>query len=218
MARKLASSIATGKRTAPKSAGPAKPVVLTRSGKNVNTGTRKSGVQWTREYGAMRKRFEEAARGAHVKIGVLASQGGGAKSIRKSKHVGERGTARNAVNKAFEVTDIFLVELAAIHEFGSPAAHIPERSFIRRTFDTKHTEIRALATKLAAKIVDGKMDIDKALTVLGQFCAAEVKKTITRDRIPPPLKPATIEAKGSNRPLVDTGRLLGAISYEVNSK
>lgn len=217
MARKLASSIATGKRTAPKSSGPGRSSVMTRGGKNVNTGTRKSGVQWTKEYGSMRKRFEEAASGAHVKIGVLASQGGGARAIRRSKHIGERGTARNAVNKAFEVTDISLVELAAIHEFGSPAARIPERSFIRRTFDAKHVEIRALATKLAAKIVDGKMSVDKALTVLGQFCAAEVKKTITRDRIPPPLKPATVEAKGSDRPLVDSGRLLGAITYEVKS-
>lgn len=107
-------------------------------------------------------------------------------------------------------------ELAAIHEFGAPGANIPERSFIRRTFLTKRTEIAAVCAKLAKGIVAGKIEPERALNVLGAFCSTEVKKTITEGAgVPPPLQPETIARKGSDRPLVDTGRLLNAISWEL---
>lgn len=131
----------------------------------------------------------------HVKVGVLASQGGNS----------DHGDG------------ITMLELAAIHEFGSPAAGIPERSFLRRTFTFKKIGLEELQRKLAAAIVKGKIAPYAAMHILGQWGAAQVKNTIASDaHIPPPLKPATVAAKGSDRPLVDTGRLVGAISYEVS--
>ena len=45
---------------------------------------------------------------------------------------------------------------------------------------------------------------------------AEIKMTQKIDSyIPPPLAEATINAKGSSQPLVDTGQLYGQISHEV---
>lgn len=133
----------------------------------------------------------------HVKVGVLASKGGNA------EHADD---------------GITMIELAAIHEFGSPAANIPERSFIRRTFTFKRIQLDPLQRKLAKALVLGKITPIVAMNMLGQWAAAQVKRTITADEpIPPPLKPATIAAKGSTRPLVDTGRLVGAISYEVST-
>ena len=180
---------------------------------------RRSGVAWTKEWGDLKKRSEQAARGAHVRVGVL-SNGQHTPGIAQSRHVGERGTAQNAVNKAFNTTGIDLVTLAAIHEFGSPAASIPERSFIRRTLDAKHGEIVALAAKLAGGVVNGKIKLEKALEILGQFLAAEIKKTIANG-IPPELQPATIAArkrkfgKASTKPLIATGQLRASITHEV---
>lgn len=131
-----------------------------------------------------------------LQVGVLASRGGNA------LHDKESG--------------LTMIELAAIHEFGSPAANIPERSFIRRTFEKKDRETVRLLRRLAHAVVTGKMDARKALNLLGAWGASQVKATIAEGPgIPPPLAPATIERKGSSRPLVDTGRLLDSITWEV---
>ncbi len=147
----------------------------------------------TKTWEAIKANIESVGVGSHVKVGVLASRGGDAEH-------GDDG--------------ITLIELAAIHEFGSPAANIPERSFIRRTFNASSAELRVMQTKLAAAVLRG-MPVPKALSILGAWAANAIKRTITGDHIPPPLKPATIARKGSDRPLVDSGRLLGAISFEV---
>lgn len=142
----------------------------------------------------LKKRVEEMGRD-HVRVGVLASKGGDAPA-------GEDG--------------ITLVELAAIHEFGSPAAGVPERSFIRRTVVEQDGAIRDMQGKLAKAVVLGRMTVERALGMLGAFLVGAIRRTITQgDGVPPPLKDATIARKGSTRPLVDTGRLLGSITYEV---
>jgi hypothetical protein len=106
------------------------------------------------------------------------------------------------------------VELAAIHEFGSPAANIPERSFIRRTFREQKDKLDALLFKIAKGVVSDKTDLATGLNLLGQWAVAAIRKTITGGPgIPPPLKPATIARKKSTRPLVDTGQLVNSITY-----
>lgn len=132
---------------------------------------------------------------AHVRVGVLASKGG---------------------SERVPGTDFDMVTLAAVHEFGSPAAGVPERSFIRRTFEQKRDELAQVCGLLAREIITKGMDPLKALARLGAWGAAEVKKTITQgEGVPPPNAPSTVAAKGSDRPLVDTGRLVGSINFEV---
>jgi hypothetical protein len=128
-------------------------------------------------------------------VGVLASKGG--------KQKAEKGS-------------ISLVELAAIHEFGSPAAGIPERSFLRAPLRGDNRTISALMKKLAKAVVDGRLTHKKALEILGQAGVSEVNKYVRQGANLKPLKPATIARKKSSRPLIDTGRMLQAVSYEVS--
>ncbi len=122
-----------------------------------------------------------------------------------------------------------IVALAATHEFGAPARSnaatkhtfhgIPERSFIRRTFEEKREEVAKFATDLAVRVVTKGLSITRALEALGKKAAVEVQKTITEgDGVPPPLAASTIERKGSARPLVEDGRLLASITHEVFDK
>jgi len=135
-------------------------------------------------------------RDAHVKVGILQARGGDADA-------GDGMT---------------MVGLGTIHEFGAPAAGIPERSFIRRTF-ADPAPTKAVAARLVTQVVEGGMSLRTALDALGAWGAAAVKKTITAGpHIPPALKPATVARKGSDRPLVDTGRLVGSISWEVSER
>lgn len=113
-------------------------------------------------------------------------------------------------------SDLTVAEIAAILEFGTEDGHIPARPALRSTFDAQREELVKLGAKLIDKVLDGKMDTRTALNVLGAKLAAETKKTITTgDGVPPPNAPSTIAAKGSSRPWVDTGRTVGAITWQV---
>lgn len=126
---------------------------------------------------------------------------------------------------AGEDEQLDLVALAVIHEFGvdTDNVYIPERSFIRSTLRQKKDELAKLIASLVRKVIEDKMTEDQALGLLGEWGAAEIKKTIIEKRTegPDPQENAasTIARKGSSTPLVGlTGQLTDSISYEVASK
>jgi phage gpG-like protein len=106
-----------------------------------------------------------------------------------------------------------MIELAATHEFGSSDGRIPERSFLRSTFRERADDLTRILTKIAKQVVADKIDVDTALGQLGLWGANAVKQKITKEDIPPPLSPRTIQRKGSTKPLVDTGQLVNSISW-----
>jgi phage gpG-like protein len=113
------------------------------------------------------------------------------------------------------------VEIAAIHEYGSQAAGIPERSFIRATLRAKDAsgELASICKRLARGVVRDQMDHRKALEILGAQATTWIKGAITEgDGISPPLHPATVARKGSSRPLVDTGQLINSITWKVSNE
>jgi hypothetical protein len=134
------------------------------------------------------------AKNSFVKIGVLQESG----------------------SNAAEGGDISITELAAIHEFGAPKANIPARSFLKRTFTEQEgeTALSKFLERIAKAIISERLEVRKALETLGTWAVGQVKARIKMG-IPPPLRPATVKAKGSSTPLVDTGQLIGAISFEV---
>jgi phage gpG-like protein len=118
-----------------------------------------------------------------------------------------------------------LVEVAAVHEFGTEDGRIPERSFLRGTLDRKskpYGKLLAAAVSGALEAVgeDGLGDVagafERGLNLLGLRVVADVQTTI-RDSGPgwPPNAPMTIARKGSSKPLIDTGRLRQSIRHAV---
>lgn len=135
----------------------------------------------------------------YVKAGVLASE--------KERDSGE-------------VTN---VDLAIIHEFGSPAANIPERSFVRSTFTKHRQEYSAELKKLAGSLAkgDARKTAENILGLVGAKMAADMKNTIA-DGLSPANAPdvyarklAKGTAAGLPKPLVDTGQLLNSITWDV---
>lgn len=141
---------------------------------------------------AMRRAAKEM-KGSYVKVGVL----GGSKNAR---------AAGDPVSN---------VDLAIIHEFGSPAAGIPERSFVRSTFESKRAEYLALLRRFAAQVYEGKsLTWRRAFGLVGAKAAADIKNRVTQGAgIPPPNAPATVASKGSDRPLVDTNQLVNSVTW-----
>jgi hypothetical protein len=104
-----------------------------------------------------------------------------------------------------------LVTIAAANEFGT--ATIPERSFLRSTVDEGRAKYAKLLRQAVERMVDG-VPVPLAMGVVGETLVGDVQRKI-RNRIPPPNAPSTIARKGSDVPLIDTGRLRQSIDYEL---
>lgn len=131
--------------------------------------------------------------------------------------VGFVGSTGEATHKESEMT---VAQLAAIHEYGSEDGTIPERSFIRGTLTKEAQKIQSVIQNLLKNIIFQKTDTQTALGRLGLFGVSLIKNRITTERIPPPLKPATVQAKTRDGktgevPLVDTAQMLNSIRHEV---
>lgn len=111
--------------------------------------------------------------------------------------------------------DLTVAGIGFVHEFGTEDEHIPERSFMRSTIHEKKKEIIELQKKLLQKISSGKMEVDQALGLIGEFMADAIHLKIIAIQSPPNA-PATIAAKGSSNPLVADKHLANSITYEVN--
>lgn len=104
------------------------------------------------------------------------------------------------------------VMVGSWQEFGTK--YIPERSFLRSTFNQKRPEYDAMIAKEAKSVYENKGSVMDGLNRVGLKAANDVKATI-RGNIPPPLADSTIARKGSSLPLVDTGQLINGISWVV---
>jgi hypothetical protein len=100
---------------------------------------------------------------------------------------------------------------------------IPERSFIRSTFDQLRAEYEDRMRDFAGWIYDGKVTAERALGLMGQLVAKDIRQQIRSD-IRPPLAAGTMRRKlkktrpgstGNPVALIDTGQLLNSISYIV---
>ncbi len=105
-------------------------------------------------------------------------------------------------------------DVASIHEFGAPAANVPQRSFLRSWFDERQDFITSTLRTQFTQVIAGKRTTEQAAERIALAFEGDVKQRILRN-IPPPLKPATIARKGSSLALVDTGQLRNAIRAKV---
>lgn len=129
-----------------------------------------------------------------------------------------RGGGRVIVGvQALDRDGLTNLALATIHEFGSPAAGIPERSFIRASIDANQAKYFRFVQKLAGRVVLGQVSTERVLNLLGLLMVSDIQARI-ESGIGPPLKQATIDRKGSSKPLIDSGILKNSITHTVEKK
>lgn len=107
-----------------------------------------------------------------------------------------------------------MAQLGAIHEFGAPKAHIPERSFMRSAVDQNADKIARLSSQLLVKVLDGSMPRKQALGIIGAFVQGLMRRVITGG-LSPPLSARRVAEKKSSKPLIDTGQLINSIDWEL---
>ena len=105
-----------------------------------------------------------------------------------------------------------IAEYATYNEFGTK--DIPPRPFMSTAFDknqprySKHME--AMMSETSAAV------FAKMVNLLGLTAQQDVLKEID-EKFDPPNSPATIAKKKSDKPLIDTGAMRSAITYEVRN-
>lgn len=119
--------------------------------------------------------------------------------------VGVQGTEASRVHG-----QVTIVDIAAIHEFG--LGDVPERSWLRAWYDENEAEAIAKIRKGMEKVIAGEYTVETVMTALGAWAVASIQARITKG-ISPPLEPATIAAKGSSVPLIDTGLFRSSITF-----
>jgi len=129
--------------------------------------------------------------------------------------VGLQGSLGNKIHKESYKT---VIDIGATHEFGDPESNIPERSFLRGTYDRHKKDWLKLNKALLLKLLTFKLSLTKSLDVMGLRLTSDIKKFI-RKGIAPPNAPSTLARKASKGksgrviPLIDTGQMINSINY-----
>jgi len=104
--------------------------------------------------------------------------------------------------------------IAAVQEFGSADGKIPERSFLRVPLRQNTDRFKQVWRAAIPKIVKGDMTMNQLMNQLGSHGVAVCQEAIA-EGISPANAASTVQAKGSNKPLIDQGTLRQSITYIV---
>lgn len=107
-----------------------------------------------------------------------------------------------------------LVDIAMFNELGT--VHIPSRPFLRDSVDAHAEEINAFLQSMRQIIVRGG-SAEKVLKKIGVFQKGLIQEEIAHGNFVPNSE-ATIKRKGSDKPLIDTGRMRQSINYVIQEK
>ena len=139
----------------------------------------------------------------YVKVGILGSST--SRTIKSNK----RAVAENA-------------SIGFVHEFGSISDKIPARSFLHMPIKLKFNEYMNKSEKTNREafkkaVKEGKLfQFMKLMGIVGEKCVLDAFKTRGFGQWKPN-SPATIQAKGSDSPLIDTGELRKSITSSVEN-
>lgn len=147
-------------------------------------------------------------------------------SIRRKRHVKlpEKINGPSKVKVGFPKSGASAsnIEKAVWNEFGTRGGAsgggwggpIPERPFMRNSMRDNRGKYKSAMSTSAAKILRGETAMGTVLSKLGIVAQGDIQSEIT-SLSTPPNSPVTIALKGSSNPLIDTGAMRQAVTYQV---
>lgn len=102
--------------------------------------------------------------------------------------------------------------IGMVHEFG--LGNNPERSWLRSTMTEQSSKYAKLIAETIPESIKSGMSAYDAYSRLGTLAVNDVKIKLASGEFVA-LKQATIDRKGSSKPLIDTGNLRQSINYEI---
>ena len=107
--------------------------------------------------------------------------------------------------------DSDVIKIAHAHEYGT--SKLPERSFIRASFDADQDKLESIVSSAVDRVITGKNSVDAAANSIGAQAAQLVQNYIDENRVKPP---SDYSKKTQHTTLYETGtHIRDRIAYEV---
>lgn len=107
-----------------------------------------------------------------------------------------------------------LVDIAMFNELGT--VHIPSRPFLRDSVDANGDQINTFLQAMKKELLQDA-SAEEVLNKIGAFQKGLVQEQIVKGDFAPNSE-ETIRRKGSDTPLVDTGRMRQSINFVIQQK
>jgi hypothetical protein len=107
------------------------------------------------------------------------------------------------------------IEKALWNEFGTSRG-IPERPFMRNTMRNNRAKYQNALKATASAILTGGITTGAVLSRLGILAQGDIQAEITTLNTPANA-PSTVKAKGSSKPLIDTGAMRQAVTWALDN-
>lgn len=143
------------------------------------------------------------------------------------------GFPKGKLNNPHYDSGASIIDVAIWNNFGVPEMNIPRRNFMTPASNEWQKYFEQMAQVYGDEIINGDMNIDNFLDAMGQEGASIISDAIVKIKRPPnaPItlkggwmrnkksgKPFMVEGKKSTIPLVDSGDLSKAPTYEIRIK
>lgn len=143
------------------------------------------------------------------------------------------GFPKGKLNNPHYDSGASIIDVAIWNNFGVPEMNIPRRNFMTPASNEWQKYFEQMVQVYGDEIINGDMNIDNFLDAMGQEGASIISDAIVRIKRPPnaPItlkggwmrnkksgKPFKVEGKKSTNPLVDSGDLSKAPTYEIRIK
>ena len=109
-----------------------------------------------------------------------------------------------------------IADIAAWNELGTEDGRIPSRPFMRQSVENHRPEINRHILAEGNKLAAGA-SAKEVLSGIGDFFVRNLQKEIRNGDFVPNA-PSTVAAKGSDRPLIDTGRMRQSVHFQIDEK
>jgi hypothetical protein len=143
------------------------------------------------------------------------------------------GFPKGKLNNPHYDSGASIIDVAIWNNFGVPEMNIPRRDFMNPASQEWQKYFQQMVEASSQEIANGEIDIDNFLNLMGQAGAEFISEAIVKLRRPPNAqitidggwmrnkksgKPFKVEGKKSTNPLVDSGDLSKAPTYEIRIK
>lgn len=110
--------------------------------------------------------------------------------------------------------DSEVLKIAAAHEYGTDK--LPERSFIRASFDADQDKLGSIVSGQVNKVLSGQISADTAANAIGAQAAQLVQNFIDENRVKPP---SDFSKKTQHTTLYETGtHIRDRIAFKVKEE
>ncbi len=110
--------------------------------------------------------------------------------------------------------DSEVLKIAAAHEYGTDK--LPERSFIRASFDADQDKLGSIVSGQVNKVLSGQISADAAVNAIGAQAAQLVQNFIDENRVKPP---SDFSKKTQHTTLYETGtHIRDRIAFKVEEE